>query len=183
MRQTRTVSTDPGNDKPADAGHDGLPADLVPVWKQWQSVPKEERGNALIHIYNKYSANFLSDNARIWTTAASMIPLSLGAFVVLASIRRPTLLEVVILSAAAWILMSVWLVIAENHRALQEGSQRVILEIEQIWEFPSRPAKSNGGWLTGSQRVRKMRFLLWWTVTIGAIVTVLFWPGGVVSHV
>lgn len=176
------MSTDSGSDKPADAGHDELPADLVPVLKQWQCVPKEERGNSLIHIYDRYSANFLSDNARIWTTAASMIPLSLGAFVVLASIRRPTLLEIVILSAAAWILMSAWLVIAENHRALQEGSLRVIREIEQIWEFPPRPPKSGGGWLTGPRRVSKMRFLLWWTVTIGAIVTVLFWPGGVVSH-
>jgi len=85
------------------------------------------------------------------------------------------------LSAAAWVLMTVWLIIAENHRAFQEGSQRVLQDIEGVWDFPPRPAKSNGNWLTGNGRVKQMRFVLWGAVTIGAVLAILFWPGGVVS--
>jgi hypothetical protein len=78
--------------------------------------------------------------------------------------------------------MSVWLVIAENHRAFQEGSQRVLREIEDIWDFPARPGKGNETWLTRTGRVRQMRFVLWWTVTVGALLVILFWPGGAVNH-
>jgi hypothetical protein len=55
------------------------------------------------------------------------------------------------LSAAAWVLMIVWLIIAENHRAFQEGSQQVLHDIEGVWGFTPSPAKSNGNWLTGAR--------------------------------
>lgn len=168
------MSADPRPSEPAD--------DLAALRHAWRAMPAAEQAKSLITVHDRYVAMFLSDNARIWTTAASMIPLSLGSFVVLASIRSPTLIQIIILSAAAWILMSVWLVIAENHRSFQESAQRVLEDIEDIWDFPRRPAKSNGNWLTGKGRVRQMRFVLWLAVTIGAILVVLFWPGGVVDH-
>lgn len=167
---------------PADPKRGEHADDLAALRHAWRSMSKDEQAKALVTLHESYSARFLSDNARIWTTAASMIPLSLGAFVVLASMRSPALVQVVILSAAAWVLMSVWLIIAENHRAYQEGSQRVLQDIEEIWGFPHRPAKSKGNWLTGRGRVRQMRYVLWWAVTIGAVLVVLFWPGGVVDH-
>jgi hypothetical protein len=166
----------------ADPEHSEQGDDLAALRQAWRSMPAEDQAKSLITLHQRYSAMFLSDNTRIWTTAATMIPLSLGSFVVLASIRNPSLPQIMIFSAAAWILMSVWLVIAENHRAFQEGSQRVLRDIEDIWDFPARPGKGNGTWLTSRGRVRQMRFVLWWTVTIGALLVILFWPGGAVNH-
>ncbi len=166
---------------PMPSDHTDDTDDLVALRQAWRSMPAADQAKSLISVYDRYSAMFLSDNARIWTTAATMIPLSLGAFVVLASLRSPALIQIIMLSAAAWVLMTVWLIIAENHRAFQEGSQRVLQDIEGVWDFPPRPAKSNGNWLTGNGRVKQMRFVLWGAVTIGAVLAILFWPGGVVS--
>jgi hypothetical protein len=166
----------------ADPEHSEQGDDLAALRRAWRSMPADDQAKSLVALHQRYSAMFLSDNTRIWTTAATMIPLSLGSFVVLASISHPSLPQIIIFSAAAWILMSVWLVIAENHRAFQEGSQRVLREIEDIWDFPARPGKGNETWLTRTGRVRQMRFVLWWTVTVGALLVILFWPGGAVNH-
>jgi VanZ family protein len=173
------MSTDPSG---PDAGDQATPGDLDALRQAWQSLPAAEQAKSLIALYDSYSSKFLSDNARIWTTAATMIPLSLGSFVVLASIRHPSRAQIYLLAAAGWVLMSVWLVIAENHRAFQDGAQKVLRDIEGIWTFPGRPPKSGGSWLlTGPGRVQQMRFVLWAAVTIGAVLVTLFWPGGLLS--
>jgi hypothetical protein len=94
-------------------------------------------------MYETYGNRFISDNTRIWTTAASMIPLSFGAFVVLASIDQPSRLQVVLFPLAGWLLMSVWLVIAENHRAFQDPSLQCIRAIERVWGFEQGPPLKN----------------------------------------
>jgi hypothetical protein len=108
-----------------------------------------------------------------------MIPLSLGAFVVLASIPHPAKIEIVTLSIAAWILMTVWFVIAENHRAFQESSMQVLKDIEKIWKLPAYPPKTaRFRPVTGKGRIRQMRIVLLAAVTTGAVLVPLFWPGG-----
>jgi hypothetical protein len=169
MEAMSTGSTPPGNSD-----------DLAALRQAWQSMPEADKAKSLTAVYDRRSALFLSDNARIWNTAATMIPLSLGAFVALASISHPALMQIIMLSVSAWVLMTVWLIIAENHRAFQDKSQQVLTEIEEIWDFPSRATKSHG-LLVGRGRVRQMRFALWWAVTIGALLVILFWPGGLVS--
>jgi hypothetical protein len=152
------------------------------VRQEWQENPTVERAAMLSTLYQGYSSRFLSDNARIWTTAATMIPLSLGSFVVLASIERPSRFQVVLLPLTGWLLMSIWLVIAENHRAFQEASEKWLIALEQVWGFDKeeRP-KKRSSWLTRSQRVKQMRFALWWLVTVGAAVIILFWPQGLLG--
>jgi hypothetical protein len=172
-------------------------ADLNALKQAWQELTPAEQSQSLIVLYERYTDRFLADNARIWSTAASMIPLSLGGFVVLASITRPQLFQVVLFPVASWILMSVWLVIAENHRAFQQASHQKLNDIERIWDFPSRPAKDVRGtesrrfdrlinriasWLVSKNRVQRMRFMLWGVVTVGAVAVILFWQGGVISR-
>src|SRR5262245_39465333 len=80
----------------------------------WASSNAEERGKVLVTLYQEYSKRFLLDGTRIWTIAATLVPLSLGSFALLASIDKPSIGQIIILSLAGWILMSLWLVIAEN---------------------------------------------------------------------
>ena len=162
---------DPNGNQPA--------SDLAALRSGWQSMSPAEQSQSLVTLYTNYTTRFLSDNSRIWTTAASMIPLSLGAFVVLASIPHPSKIEILTLSIASWVLMSVWFVIAENHRAFQESSGEVLRDIEKIWNFPDRPSKATRFRpVTGKGRIRQMRIVLWVAVTAGAIIVPLLWPGG-----
>lgn len=154
--------------------------------ERWDLLPEADQLEVLKEVYGSYTSRFISDNSRIWTTAASMIPLSLGSFVVLASIAKPTLAQIVLLSAASWILMTVWLVIAENHRAFQNASMQRLSQIEKIWgvEGVGSPKVASGklaAFLTRPGRVRQMRFGLWLTVSLGSLCVIIFWPGGLLS--
>lgn len=146
--------------------------------QEWHEAPTAEKAAMLSTIYQGYSQRFLSDNTRIWATAATMIPLSLGAFVVLASIDRPSRFQIVILPLTGWLLMSIWLVIAENYRSLQDVSYQWLRAVERIWGFDEALPVQRLSWLTGRRRVQQMRFVLWWIVTAGAAAVILFWPGG-----
>lgn len=157
------------------------PDSLEQLAEQWRSLPVSERLDCLKNLHDSYTSRFLSDNDRIWTTAATMIPLSLGSFVILASISKPTLMQILLLAAAAWILMTVWLVIAENHRAFQDNSMTRIAEIEKVWGFERVGSRGTNSFLTRRGRVRQMRFLLWGLVTLGALAVAFFWPGGIVT--
>jgi hypothetical protein len=149
--------------------------------QEWQKLPAAERAEILKTMYEAYANQFLSHINRIWTTAASFIPLSLGAFAVLISIDHPSFSQILLLSLAGWLLISVWVVIAENHRAFQEGSRQWMREIERIWGFEEVLQPKRVGWLTASGMVRRMRFALWGIVTVGAVLIILFWPGGLLG--
>ena len=82
--------------------------------------------------------------------------------------------------------MTVWLVIAENHRAFQEASMQRLNQIEQVWGLertipPKVAGEAFARFLTQQGRVRQMRFGLWLTVSLGSVAVVLFWPGGLLS--
>jgi hypothetical protein len=146
----------------------------------WEQSSPDERGKVLVTLYQEYSKLFISSNNRIWTTAATMIPLSLGSFALLASIPRPTLGQIIAFSLGSWLLMTFWLVVAENHRAHQNGSEAWLRAIEKRWGFEGIPdRKSDRGFLARRGMVRRLRFSLWWTVTVATVAAVLFWPGGV----
>jgi hypothetical protein len=151
---------------------------------EWLSLELSERAVALTAVYGRYTQQFFSDNGRIWTTAATMIPLSLGAFVGLAAIDHPTKLQIVLFSVASWLLMSFWLVIAENHRESQDRSSEVLNAIEEIWSLAAitrdAPPGSRIGRLnrilTGRNRVRHARYTLWAITSTGAALAILLWP-------
>ena len=146
----------------------------------WVSSSAEERGKILVTLYQEYSKRFLLDGTRIWTIAATLVPLSLGSFALLASIDKPTIGQIILLSLAGWLLMSLWLVIAENHRAFQNASVEWLRAIEKRWGFDDVPDRKPGrGFLVRPGMVRRIRFVLWWIVTLGTVAAILFWPGGI----
>ncbi len=144
--------------------------------------------DALATLYTAHSERFVSDNNRIWSTASTMIPLSLGAFVVLANIKEPTFAQVMTCSLSGWLLITFWLVTAENHRAFQEASLKWLDAIESAWglteQSPGKVPKNRGvtSRLTGEGMTRRARWGIWWAVTIGSIIVVTFWPSGVLTY-
>jgi hypothetical protein len=137
----------------------------------------------LERAHEKYTQLYLSDNNRIWSTAAIMVPLSLGAFVVLASMDKPTIVQVIVLALASWLLMAVWFIIADNHRAFQEVSLERTRQIEELWGMRRQPRNKEKGrglfgfiGLVGPGGVRRMRKWLLWLVAIGWLAVLLWWP-------
>lgn len=153
-----------------------------PVFDHLYVVEADRRTDILIALHSQYMQRFLSDNNRIWQTAATMIPLSLGSFVALATLDHPSRWQVALFATAGWILITVWVVIADNHRKFAERSEQYLKEIEGIWKVipPSRskaPPDHVIERLTAKKgRVRQTRYALWLVVTIGAILSILFWP-------
>ncbi len=83
-------------------------------------------------LYQHYSERFTEDNNKIWTTASILIPISLAGFGAVATINQPSITQVVILMFASIALFTIWLVIAENHRAFQQKNQAWVVAIERI---------------------------------------------------
>ena len=82
-------------------------------------------------LYEENSKMMISDNRNIWTTASIMIPLSFAPLIALSSIQHPNDFQINILALASIIIISTWLVIAENHRAFQEKSRAWMIAIEE----------------------------------------------------
>jgi hypothetical protein len=164
---------------PSNQGKTG-DSDQAELRQAWQSMRADQRAQSLVALHSSYTERFLSDNARIWTTAATMIPLSLGAFVVLASIPHPHPWQIIVLAVAGWILMTVWYIIAENHRAFQDNSMKALDDIEKIWGF-SKPRANTNYRLARNGTVRLMRLMLWLAITLAAIAVILKWPGGLLN--
>lgn len=143
---------------------------------------QSERIAVLTTLYQEYNKRFLADNNRIWTTGATLVPLSLGAFGVLASINRPNLSQVIGFAVIGWLLMTIWLFIAENHRHFQNRSQEWLDEIEHAWGLPPSPMRGAESFLVRRGQIRRMRFVLWGTVTVAAVVVVCVWPGGLFNR-
>jgi hypothetical protein len=79
--------------------------------------------------------------------------------------------------------MTTWLVIGENHRAFQDGSVAWMRSIERTWGMRDDiPSKVAAGVMVRTGMIRRARFFLWGTVTAAAALSVIFWPGGVLSQ-
>ena len=110
-----------------------------------------------------------------------MIPLSLAVFAALPSIQKPTTIQLGILALASISIMVSWLIIAENHRAFQEKSRAWIVAIEETLglqktgdskisvNLPNRILTFRGA-------AQIMRWGLTFTLTIGWVLVLRFWP-------
>ena len=161
-------------DDEGQAGHRVLAGEVL---SRDLVLTREDRAEGIRQAYAKYTQMYLSDNGRIWATAATMIPLSLGAFVVLVSIEEPSVFQVGILAMASWLLMALWYVIAENHRAFQDVWLQQTIKIEQLWGLnpPDRP-RAAAVRIVGRGVVRRTRVVLLWAVTLGWLAVLLWWP-------
>jgi len=97
-----------------------------------RQIPGERQDEWLRMLYNTYSQRYAADGDRIWITGAVMIPLSLGTFIALTQVSQPTTLHILLLALVSILLMVVWLVISEAHRAQQQESRRWIQAIGLI---------------------------------------------------
>lgn len=132
-------------------------------------------------LYESYTQRFLSDSSRIWITGLIMIPLSLAAFAALPTIEKPTFIHLLVLAIASVAVMVSWLVIAENHRAFQEKSRAWIVAIEEtlgLEETGGSKIRANllNRMLTFAAAVQIMRWVLTFSVIIGWILVLVFWP-------
>ena len=124
-------------------------------------------------LYAEYNARFLSDNNRIWTTGATMIPLSLGSFALLASIKEPTLAQVIALPLIGVCLMAFWEMIADGHRVFQDSSRKNCTTIEERWGFLTEPPADK------CVNIRAVRYLMLGLVGHAAVLVMFWWPGGI----
>ncbi len=143
--------------------------------------PSEQRDEWLRTLYENYTQRFISDNERIWTTGAIMIPLSLSGFVALTAIEQVKTVHLVFLAAASFLVILVWLIIAENHRAFQQRALVWTEAIECVLGLEGAcKSKVRGGFLnrllTFSGAVQFVRWGLTGLVLTGWVIVLLCWP-------
>lgn len=134
-------------------------------------------------MYQAKVQQFLSDNARIWTTGAFLIPLSLTPFAGVIE-RSLSFWELLILAGGSFLLISSWIAIAEAHRNFQNASQNWMDEIERLHEVGPQEVERRGGLEKASETgfvsslmdrsgaVRRFRYILWFAI-VGAWVVLL----------
>ena len=124
----------------------------------------------LKEIYKHYQARFLSDNNRIWTTAAIFIPLSLAPFVVLIRENEFTLIQLIVIATISSLFLVAWLAIAESHKQYQEKSMLILRAIER-----------KKGLMVQNNRTRRLgakhsRWLLASGIWLSWLAIFFFWP-------
>jgi len=99
----------------SDGGHE-----ILPESEEW-----------LKEIYKHYQSRFLSDNNRIWTTAAILVPLSVAPFAVLAKGSVLTTMQLLLMAIVSSMFLIAWLFIADVHKEYQNRSDKIINAIEK----------------------------------------------------
>ena len=138
-----------------------------------RDTPKNEWLRAL---YAAYTERFLSDNNRIWSTGAIMIPLSLAPFAILPAITKLQDIHFWVLSLASITVYLAWLVIADGHRQFQDKSVAWIAAIEQSIGIDAGSPKVGTYWLTTVVTIRRMRIAILFELIIGWVVAAKCWP-------
>lgn len=112
----------------------------------------------LRNIYTVKSQIFLSDNNRIWTTAAIVIPLAFGAAAALEANKDATSGQRLVAGIVGFFLLALWNVFADRHKVLQDRSQSWLSSIEKLYGCPreSLGGTASGGW----KSIRVYRWLL-----------------------
>ncbi len=101
----------------------------------------DEYNQWLLRLHEHFTDRLLSDNSRIWQTGAIFVPIALAAFGALTTIKAPVAWwQVLVLGVPSTLLMWLWLVIAENHRAFQKKSEAWLFAIEEARGFFARHA-------------------------------------------
>jgi hypothetical protein len=144
--------------------------------ESWKTHLKRLRQEAegekwLQTLYTAYLQRFLSDNNRIWVTGQLLVPLSVAPLAVVATLKSPPVVSVLLLAACSVPLVWFWIVIAESHRSFQEIAHEWLSAIEETLEVDRRVAIKEGF------TVRRIRLALASLITliwIGLLVFVLF---------
>jgi hypothetical protein len=144
-------------------------AELVKALTQI-TPPDGPKGEWLKLLYKSFTERFLSDNSRIWTTGAVMIPFSLAPLAVLLTLREPDQIHFLVLATASLTIYVSWLVIADGHRRFQNKSYAWLLAIQQVIGLnDTGPSKLGEYMLTKWVTVRRMRYIIllilvmgWW---------------------
>ena len=135
------------------------------------------KGEWLRTLYDAASERFLSDNGRIWTTGAIMIPMSLAPFAVLPAIHKPVAVHFWILGLASLTVYLAWLIIADVYRQFQDKSLAWIIAIQQtIGLMNTGKPKVGEYWLTRLVTIRRMRYAILAELIAGWLVAARLWP-------
>ena len=102
-----------------------------------------------------------------------MLPLSLSPFLALPGIKHPRTIHFVFFGLASFLLMLLWLVIAERHRQLQNRSRNWITAIERLAQV--RPVAARPGRHIKAE-VRWARRVLTFAVPALWIAAGFYWP-------
>lgn len=132
-------------------------------------------------LHQSYTSRFLSDNNRIWTTGAIMIPLSLAPLAGMATLDSPEFAQRLVLGVASMITISAWVLVAENHHAFQRKSMAWMEAIERAMgsyvDTPSKlPVDFINRLISVKSAVRWVRRGLWIMMLIAWVIVVCFWP-------
>lgn len=134
------------------------------------------KGEWLRTLHDAAAERFLSDNGRIWTTGAIMIPLSLAPFAVLPLINNPEAVHFWMLGLASVTVYLAWLIIADGHRQFQDKSLAWIIAIQQTIGLKNTGKPQVGEyWLTKHITVRRMRYAILAELIVGWLVAASYW--------
>ncbi|MFZ2444773.1 MAG: hypothetical protein WAW37_00305 [Syntrophobacteraceae bacterium] len=115
-----------------DAPENEFDKNIDDIKKILSDLDIKENGDWLRSIYISYKDRFISDNNRIWTTAAIIVPLSFSPLVFLPKLNNMNIVYFIALALASLSLMLFWLLTAEAHRSFQNKSMTWLIAIEEI---------------------------------------------------
>lgn len=123
-------------------------------------------------LYENYERRFLSDNNVIWSTGAILIPLSLAGFGAVLGRDQVHWTSVAVFLFASSLLMLIWNLIADTHRAFQEKSEAWLVAIERTIKLESVSdvkifERGSASRLTRLVPLRRIRWTLLWVVLAG----------------
>jgi hypothetical protein len=127
-------------------------------------------------LYKSLNARFLSDNNRIWSSAAVFVPVAFAAFAALVNIKQPTWHHALVLGIASTGLLAYWASIADRHREFQDQVVDWLIAIEERAGLPE-----GGSWKGPPVREQGMRVQdLRWTL-VGLVffawLALILWTG------
>jgi hypothetical protein len=84
----------------------------------------------LRHLHSSYVDRFLSDNQRIWATAAILVPVSLATFPAFFASSGRDVWKAIVFGAFSVAVMTFWHLIANRHRYFQQQAYTIATAIE-----------------------------------------------------
>jgi hypothetical protein len=141
-----------------------------------ESKNSEETTEWLKELYRSLNARFLSDNNRIWSSAAVFIPFSFAAFAAFVGIKDATWHHALVLGIASTVLLAFWASIADRHRDFQD---KAVVWLTAIEEFVGLPRGGTWNAPPIGEKGRSVRELRWALVAIVCLswLVLILWTG------